>query len=166
MTPILEGHESALTHYLSTLKAGPASPLAGVAGTHFGRWVVIGDVTYEEAGQRPDHLSVGRLLFTSNFDGPLAAYLEQLRAGLGDVADAVWSHCRGYPGAADGAAFSKYMRSHQLESSLFFAAYGERTVDQVRRSLAARRQVIEFALRAQDMAAAELQAAFREIFAR
>ena len=58
------------------------------------------------------------------------------------------------------------MRSHQLESSLFFAAYGERTVDQVKRSLAARRQVIEFALRAQGMAAEELQAAFREIFAR
>lgn len=48
---------------------------------------------------------------------------------------------------------------------MFFAAYGERTVEDVRRSLATRSQVIDFALRAQEMAAGELQAAFRETFA-
>ncbi len=58
------------------------------------------------------------------------------------------------------------MRSHQLESSLFFSAYGDRTVEDVKRSLAARRLLIDFAVRAQEMAAAELQAAFRETFAR
>jgi hypothetical protein len=166
MTPIREGHESVLTHYLSTLEAGPASPLTSVPGTHFARWVVIGDVVYEGVGQRPDHLRVGRLLFTSNFDGPLEPYLEKLRTGLGEVADAIWAHCGGYPGAADARAFATYMRSHQLESSLFFAAYGERTVEDVKRSLAARRQVIDFAVRAQGMTAVELQAAFRETFAR
>jgi hypothetical protein len=166
MTAILEGHESALTRYLSTLKAGPASPLASVPGTHFARWVVIGDVVYEGSGQRPDHLRLGRLLFTSNFDGPLEPYLEKLRTGLGEVADSIWSHCGGYPGAADAGAFAAYMRSHQLESSLFFAAYGDRTVDDVKRSLALRRQVIAFAVRAQQLGPVELQAAFRETFAR
>jgi hypothetical protein len=165
MTPILDGHESVLTRYLSTLEAGPASPLASVPGTHFARWVVIGDVVYEGGSQRPDHLRAGRLLFTSNFDGPLVPYLEQLRTGLGEIADAIWSHCGGYPGAADAGQFAAYMRSHQLESSLFFAAYGQRTVDDVKRSLAARRAVIDFAVRAQTMAADELQAAFRMTFA-
>ncbi len=166
MTPILEGHESSLTHYLSTLQTGPASPLASVPGTHFARWVVIGDVVYEGAGQRPDHLTVGRLLFTSNFDGPLEPYLERLCRGLGASADAIWRHCDGYPGTEDADAFAGYIRSHQLENSLFFSAYGERTVDDVRRGLAARRQVIDFALRAQAMDAVELQTAFRETFAK
>jgi hypothetical protein len=166
MTPILEGHESVLVHYLSTLQAGPASPLARVPGTHFARWVVIGDVIYEGVPQKPDHLTMGRLLFTSNFDESLPSYLDRLCRGLGEVADAIWGHCRGYPGAADARAFATYMRSHQLESSLFFSAYGERTVEEVKRSLAARRQVIDFALRAQGLAPAELQTAFRHTFAR
>ena len=166
MTPILEGHESALAHYLSTLGTGSASPLANVLGTHFARWVVIGDVVYEGGRQRPEHLRVGRLLFTSNFDGLPEPYLEELRTGLGEVADQVWTHCAGYPGCADSGAFAAYMRSHQIESSLFFAAYGERTVADVKRSLATRRRVIDFAVRAQELAAIELQAAFRETFAR
>jgi len=165
MTPILEGHESVLTHYLSTLGAGPASPLASVPGTHFARWVVIGDVVNEGVGQKPDHLTTGRLLFTSNFDGPVGPYLEQLRRGLGGVADAIWGHCGGYPGVGDAGAFAAYMRSHQLESSMFFSAYGDRTVEEVKRSLAARRLLIDFAVRTQGLAGAELQAAFRETFA-
>jgi hypothetical protein len=166
MTAILEGHESALAHYLNTLGTGSASPLASVPGTHFARWVVMGDVVYEGGGQRPDHLRVGRLLFTSNFDGLPEPYLEELRTGLGEVADEIWKHCAGYPGRADAGAFAAYMRSHQIESSLFFAAYGERTVEEVKRSLANRQRVINFALRAQELAAVELQAAFQETFAR
>lgn len=165
MTPILEGRESALAHYLNTLEPGSASPLASVPGTHFARWVVMGDVVYEGDGQRPDHLRAGRLLFTSNFDGLPEAYLEKLRTGLGEVADQVWTHCAGYPGCADADAFAAYMRSHQVESSLFFAAYGECTVQHVQRSLATRHRVIEFAMRAQGLAPIELQTAFQETFA-
>jgi len=165
LTPIRDGYEAALTHCLNSLPAGPASPLANVPGTHIARWVVIGDVVYEGVGQgAPEHLRAGRLLFTSNFDGPLEPYLDELRAGLGEVADQVWGHCAGYPGRADAQAFAAYLRVHQLETSLFFAAYGGRTVAQVEQSLAIRRQVIDFALRAQQMGAVELQAAFREAF--
>jgi hypothetical protein len=164
LTSIVEGHESALAHHLNTLASGAASPLARVAGTHFARWVVIGDVVYEGEGER-DHLTLAQLLFTSNFDGPLQPYLEALRAGLGEAADAIWSHCSGYPGAADPAAFASYLRGHQIGSSLFFAAYGERTVEDVKRSLAVRRRMIEFALRAQGMAAGDLKAAFEATFA-
>jgi hypothetical protein len=166
MTPVVDGHESALARYLDTLEGASASPLAAIAGTHFARWVVIGDVVYEGAGQQADHLKAGRLLFTSNFDGALEPYLERLRTGLGEVADAIWSHCGGYPGHADASAFAAYMRAHQIESSLFFAAYGERTVEQVKRSLTTRRKVIDFALRGQGMTPVELQAAFREAFTR
>jgi len=165
LTPILDGRESALTRYLHTLPGGPASPLARVPGTHFARWVVIGDVVYEGAGQRRDHLKLGRLLFTSNFDGPIGSYLEALRTGLGEVADAIWDHCAGYPGSADAAAFTSYMRGHQIESSLFFAAYGDRTVEDVKRGLTVRCKLIDFAVQAQNMAAAELQTAFQKTFA-
>jgi hypothetical protein len=163
LTPVLEGRESALARRLNGLGSGPQSPLAGVPGTHFARWVVIDDVVYEGRGER-DHLALARLLFTSNFDGALDAHLAGLGTGLGDTADAIWGECVGYPGRADAAAFAAYMRAHQIESSLFFGAYGDRTVAEVQRSLAARHQVMEFALAAQGLGAAALQAAFVQAF--
>jgi hypothetical protein len=163
LTAIRDGRESRLARYLNGLGSGPASPLASVPATHFARWVVIGDVVYEGTGSR-EHLDCGQLLFTANFDGDLAAYLESLRTGLGESADAIWGHCHGYPGRDDAARFAGYLRAHQVESSLFFAAYGERTVSDVTDSLATRRTLIDFAVRSQALAPAELQAAFAESF--
>lgn len=165
LTPILDGHETELAAHLNGLPGGDRSPLAGVPGTHFARWVVIDDVVYEGAGQgEREHLQHPRLLFTSNFDGELEPYLEGMRTGLGDAADAIWSHCSGYPGHAAAGAFTTYMRRHKIDSSLFFAAYGDRRVQDVVRSLAARRRLIDFVLRAQGLPASDLQRAFGEEF--
>jgi hypothetical protein len=165
LTPIIDGHETELAEYLDGLPSGDESPLAGVHGTHFARWVVIDDVIYQGPDQGPrEHLQHPRLLFTSNFDGELEPYLEALRTGLGASADTIWGHCVGYPGR-DEPAFSRYLRHHQIDSSLFFAAYGDRTVEDVKRSLAVRAQLIDFALRAQGLAAPDLKAAFLQEFA-
>jgi hypothetical protein len=163
LTAIRDGRESALARYLNGLGSGDASPLAAVSATHFARWVVIGDVVYEGKGSR-EHLRCGQLLFTANFDGDLAAYLESLRVGLGESADVIWGHCHGYPGSDDASQFAGYLRAHQVESSLFFAAYGDRTVSDVKDSLTTRRQLIDFALRSQGLAPEALQAAFAESF--
>jgi hypothetical protein len=165
LAPIVDGHETQLAQYLNGLQAGDQSPLAGVRGTHFARWVVMDDVIYEgsDQGER-EHLKHARLLFTSNFDGELDPYLEALRIGLGDSVDTIWGNCIGYPGSGDARAFADYMRHHQIDSSLFFAAYGDRTVEEVKRSLALRIKFVEFVLRAQGLPALELKAAFLQEF--
>jgi hypothetical protein len=163
LTAIRDGHESRLARYLNDLGSGPASPLSAVPATHFARWVVLGDVVYQGSGSR-EHLNCGQLLFTANFDGDLTAYLESLRVGLGESADAIWGHCHGYPGSDDAAGFASYLQGHSVKSSLFFAAYGDRTVTDVTQSLATRRDLIDFAVRAQGLAPADLQAAFAEGF--
>jgi len=164
LAPVLDGRENSLAQHLDALLSGDGSPLARVPGTHFARWVVIGDVVYEGGGQRHDHRAAQRPLFTSNFDGPLAPYLEALRTRLGEDADAIWSHCRGYPGRDDPAAFAAWFRAHQLRSALFFAAYGDQTVSEVHANLELRARLIDFALHAQGLPPAELQAGFRERF--
>ena len=164
LTPVLQDRVSALAAHLDTFGPEDASPLARVAGTHFARWVIIEDVVYEGGRQRRDALRASRLLFTSNFDGPLAAYLEALRTELGDDADAVWSHCAGYPGRVEAPAFAAYFRDHQVESALFFGAYGDQTVAEVHANLERRTRLIEFAMEAQGLAPAELQARFRAEF--
>ena len=90
--------------------------------------------------------------------------LEALRTELAEDADAVWGHCAGYPGRADAPAFAAYFRNHQLESALFFAAYGDQTVAQVQGNLAQRTRLIEFAMAAQGLPPAELQARFHAEF--
>jgi hypothetical protein len=163
ITPVLDGHAAELTAHLDALPEGEASPLARVPGTHLGRWVMIDQVKYQGAGQRHrDSLTTPRLLFTSNFDGELDRYLEQLQTGLGEDADAVWGHCAGYPGR--GAGFAPWMKAHQIEAALFFAAYGGHTLEQVRANLDLRARAIAFALAAQGLPPEELKARFLEAF--
>jgi len=163
LTPVLDGHVPELTAHLEALPEGPDSPLARVPGTHLGRWVVIDQVKYQGHGQRHhDHLKAARLLFTSNFDGGLDAYLEQLQTGLGENADAIWGHCRGYPGRGPG--FAPWLKAHQIEAALFFAAYGDRTLEQVHADIDTRARLIAFALEAQGLEPEELKSRFLEAF--
>ena len=163
LTPILDGHAAELTAHLEALPEGEDSPLARVPGTHLGRWVVIDQVKYQGHGQRHrDALAASRLLFTSNFDGELDPYLQKLQTGLGEDADAIWGHCRGYPGR--GAGFAPWLKAHQLEAALFFAAYGGHTVEQVHANLDKRARLIEFALEAQRLEPEQLRSRFLERF--
>jgi hypothetical protein len=164
LAPIADGRERELTAHLEGLGEGAASPLARVPRTHIARWVVIDDVVFQGEGQPKRDRMGPRLLFSSNFDGGLDAYLEGLRTGMGADADAIWGHCRGYPGHEDGPAFAAWMRAHQLEAALFFAAYGGQTVDQVHANVADRRRLLDFALQAQGLPAADLKAGFMEAF--
>jgi hypothetical protein len=164
LTPILDGHGEDLAGHLASLPDGAGSPLARVPGTHFARWVVIDQLVYEGGGQRRDSLKAARLLFTSNFDGSRDAYLEAVRTEMGDEADAIWSHCAGYPGRSDGHPFAAWFRSHQVDSALFFAAYGDQSVERVKANLDLRTRLAKFALAAQGLPPEELKAGFQAEF--
>ena len=164
LAPIADGEADALTAKLDALADGAHSPLARVPGTHIARWVVIRDVVYQGKGQRRRDRLAPRLLFSSNHDGEVGAYLEGLRTGMAEDADAIWSHCRGYPGHADGPAFAAWMRAHMLEAALFFAAYGGMTVEHVQDNLARRRELLELVIEGQGMPSADLKARFMETF--
>jgi hypothetical protein len=164
LTPVRPERLNALAQHLDALQGGANSPLARVRDTHFARWVIIDDVVYEGPPQRRDRLATPRLLFTSNFDGGLDGYLEAMRAGFGEDADAIWGHCAGYPGRDDSGRWAAWFRAHQVDSALFFAAYGDLTVGEVLANLELRARLMRFALETQGLAPAELQARFRQAF--
>jgi hypothetical protein len=164
LAPVEPGRTSDLAALLDTLPGGPEGPLARVRGTHFARWVVLDQLVYQGPPQRRDAWKAPRLLFTSNFDGALDAYLEALRTGLAGDGDAIFGHCTGYPGSADAQAWTAWLRARTVPSALFFAAYGEQTVEEVRANLELRSRLIAFALGAQGLEPAELQVRFREAF--
>jgi hypothetical protein len=160
LTPIVPGAEPDLRAYLEGLRAAP-SPLARLAGTHFGRWVVVADLVAEDE-REPDHLAAPYLLFTASFDGPADPYLDALCDELAVEAQEIWGRCAGAPRPAAGAALKAYLRAHHHKTGFFVAAYPQATVAKVRAALAQREAAIAFARDAQAMGPAQLQAAFRD----
>jgi hypothetical protein len=166
-TPILEGHEDAVRELIEAMPVGADSPLARLDGLHFSRLQIFRELVHQGEKQRKrDRLRSSHLVFTSTFDGELDPYLEAICARLGAEADEWWQHCAGYPGTADPAAFTRYIRDHQADTSLFASAHPNASVARVRESVELRDRIVDFAAGAQGLDAAELQARFRERFAR
>ncbi len=164
LTPIMPGSEDALRAYLEQLPRG-GSPLAKLPRTHFGRWVIVPEIVNDPEQPSDDHLSCQYLLFTSNFDGSLDSYLDELCSRLAAEAREIWGRCVGCPPTAAGAELKAYLLRNQIDTGFFVAAYPDATVTKVKDSLRTRERLIQFAVRAQAMEPSELQRSFREEFA-
>ena len=168
MTPIKPGEEDALRAYLERLRERGPSPLSKVAGTHMARFVIVEKFNTDAAYKQPhpETLAIPYLLFSSNLDGDIERYLDDLCEQLAVEGPKIWGRCIGCPEKARGPALKAYLKHNQIDSGFFFAAYGEATVGQVRASLDQRERLIAFAVRAQGMPPAELQRAFVKEFPR
>jgi hypothetical protein len=159
-TPIVSGEEDALRGYLEALHP---SPLAKLERTHFGRWVVVDGLVTEPSQRRPDELRRAQLIFSASFDGPRDSYLDELCATIPDEARAIWGRCAG-SGSASGAELKAYLLRNHVKTGLFFAAYADATVQQVRRAVDLRERVMGFAVRAQAMTPSALRQGFWDEF--
>jgi hypothetical protein len=161
VAPIVAGREQEARDAIEAL---PPDALARLEGLHFSRVHVVSELVFQGPAQRfRDRLRASQLVFTSTFDGELDPYLDALRAH--GEPDRWWRHCSGYPGSADRAAFGRFVREHQIDSSLFASAHPDATVAQVRESLALRERIIAFAADAQGLDAGALHRRFRDTFA-
>ena len=163
LTPIRPDSESDLRAYLEALPR-TGSPLARLGGTHFARWVILDDWVNDPSQGRQDLLASRYLIFTSNFDGPLDPYLDELCVKLAPEAKEIWGRCVGCPPDAAGPRLKAYLLHNKIDTGFFVAAYPHATVPQVKAALSAREQLIAFAMRAQEMRAEDLQRAFLEEF--
>ncbi|HZQ99618.1 MAG TPA: hypothetical protein VFC93_12480 [Chloroflexota bacterium] len=95
--------------------------LTGVKTIHFARWVFL------DGGRR--------LIFGSNYDGSLEAYMDDFIDKVSWGLNAVFSNGVGYPrtnwlvldGAKDELAFKYFIRNHQLPTQVWYAAYDDVT---------------------------------------
>ena len=165
MTPVKPGEKDALAAYLRGLRDRGASPLARLPRTHLGRFVIVEDFHNDPSYEQPraEHLDLPYLIFTSNFDGDLESYLDELCA---PQATEIWGRCVGCPDRAGGAELKAYLKHNQIKTGMFFAAYGHASTATVKRSLHQRERMIEFAVGAQGLEPAELQRRFLDEFGR
>jgi len=178
LSPIIDdekatpSHDLQIRRYLAGLPTDERSPFAQgqdshpgtQPSTHLARLVVMDDVIYVGMPACEEHLNSKYLIFESNLDcgpdGDLDGYLRGLAETVQEHLDAIWSHCVGYPGAADIQAFVKYMKACQLTTTFFFAAVNDKTVAESLRALQTQKAVAEFIADHQGMPAAQLQAEF------
>lgn len=166
LSPILQtdtldiGHATALRWYLASLPRDHTSPFAKISSTHFARLVVMDDVVFVGAPACEEHLKSRYLIFESNFDGDLDAYLTRMAREIPDVVDSVWKHCVGYPGVADPSAFAAYIKNCQVETTFFFADVNDKTVQQNLKALQVQSAVAHFIANNQGKTAAEVQKSF------
>ena len=168
MTPVKPGERDALAAYLRSLRARGPSPLQRLARTHLARFVIVEDFhddpSYKQ--RREEHLDLPYLIFTSNFDGDLDSYLDELCESLAPEAGEIWGRCVGCPDGGGVVELKAYLKHNQIRTGMFFAAYGHASTETVRRSLSQRDRMIAFAVAAQGLEPAELQRRFLDEFGR
>ncbi len=155
-------HDLQIREYLATLTTGADSPFAVAPGTHLARLVVMDDVIYVGMPSCEEHLKSKYLVFESNCDGDLDTYLTGLAAAVPEQLDAIWSHCNGYPGAADKAAFLRYMKACQIETTFFFPAVNDKSVPETLAALQTKHAVADFIAQHQGANPADIQRDFIE----
>lgn len=161
---VLPGQADALEAYLDALPVGPDSPFARIDTLHTARVQLFRALVHQGPEQRQtDTLRHAHLVFTSTIDGKLEDYLDTLRS-LVPECDDWWGRCAGYPGRDERAAFASYVCSIQARPGLFESAMPDATVREVREAIALRERVVDFAVDAQGLDAAALQAEFRARF--
>jgi hypothetical protein len=168
LSPILQdptaemSHNCSLREKLASLPRDQFSPFAKVSSTHMARLVVMDDVVYVGMPSCEEHLKSQYLVFETNFDGDLDAYLARMAREIPNEVEALWQHCWGYPGVQDVDAFSAYMKKCQITTTFYFADVNDKTVEQTLRALQAQAEVAEFIERNQGRPAEQVQKSFAE----
>jgi hypothetical protein len=162
LTAVLDGRVEELRTVITSIPLDDASPFASVSGTHNGRWVVVSTDPSPTAPLRAGGLPGPMLMCSAVIDSPVSRWVDRLLAVLGPTADAIWSHCAGWPGATGSAEF---LLAHRVMPWLTFATW-DAPVDTVIEALAARRRAEQFAVRTQGHDAERLLAAYRAEFSR
>jgi len=130
---IRPGRESAVRSVLNQIAAQPeCNPyLRFHEGrlTHLANFVILDD---EENGPR--------LFFSSNYDGPLREYVEELKR-VGPGLDELWSHCEGYHGLD---SMYRFVLRNSHKSQAYFIGFRDETVKSTLGKMALRERLQEF----------------------
>ena len=130
---IKPGHLDQLRYILQNALTPEREQLVNTMGLiHFLRLVIIDNDT--------------RLLFTVNFDGDWDEYLEAFVAVDAEGLDLIFSNCVGFPegGSRNITAFKQFICEHEYQADLFYTAYPESTVKEVKKALRTRQKFEAF----------------------
>ena len=127
----------------SDLEVNPIIPFARLRTVHFARFVLHHPSPSPEAPVPRDPadgepLAGGpaipaKLLFATDFDGPLDQHVDELIAVAGAGLDRVLGHCEGWPGIDEPEAVHGFVLRHRVASNTFYTGTMHRSVEQIHR---------------------------------
>jgi hypothetical protein len=138
LTPVLPGHEAALTDLLRGIGDAVTDDrtlgLSSLDDVHYASFSIV-------PGQNGP-----LLVFEGNIDGSTSAFLESLLDASTGGIDDVYSHCAGYPASADGdrEATLDYLLAHDIGADTFYVAWPGQSLDMIRREDGLRRWIQDF----------------------
>ncbi len=143
-----------LEHVAQQIKDRTETYFIKSPSTHFARWVILDD---------PEQNVAPHLLFISNHDGSVPAYLQELVETMGAQMDAIWLHCEGFnPGdALDAEAFTRFILKHALNTQAFYVGCRDATAQEILAAQTLRQRIDQLA----QAHAADLEAPLTELSA-
>jgi len=133
ITNIREGCEDRLQLLLNALGDGmlngnPSIDFNGIHTVHFARWVVVPGCTYRNVKVSP------RLVFCSNYDGPLDTQLQDLADRIPEALDDIYELCEGYPESGKRNIQNRitFLKERITGNDAIFIGTPDRTVCQIR----------------------------------
>jgi Dyp-type peroxidase family len=158
MVAIRDGQQPALERLLEEiahppggedLEVNPVIPFRRLGTVHFARILIHAaspsdEVPIPEWEGRPQASGPpipAKLLLSTDYDGPLAAHLDELLREAGPGLDRLFSHCDGWPGHAHRAAAGAFFMRHRVRSNTFYSGTANRSVAQIRREAVLREHI-------------------------
>lgn len=127
---IIPDHEERLRQTLHEIDSSPADNpymlLGASETTHFARFVIIND-----------HDNGPRLLFSAEYDGGLAEYLDHLVA-ITPRLDAIWGNCEDY---TESGSFPSFVKAHSLRIQDPYIGLPGLTAVKIKNQIALRKQL-------------------------
>jgi hypothetical protein len=127
------------------------------------RWALITDLPPNGPDQLPERLRYDYLLFESNFNGPLDAYIEAFSEVVPDRMKLVWNTSFGFPQPKPVGPFLHYIRANDFGANHFYSAYPEASNTEILAALRTRDLVRELCDRAADRSPVEFGAGYVEM---
>ncbi len=127
--------------------------LVDLSFIHFARWVIIPRKNFRrlDSSQPKESLSYDYMLFSSNFNGDWAQYIDAFSAVVPGGMDLIWRWAERYPMAKPITPFLAYIRRCQLDTDYYYGAYPNASTTDIRSALALQPALMTFAQAAKSM---------------
>ena len=135
---VIQGQQHHLNDLLTQLGAKPDDnqqlPCSKVNSLHFACFVIL-----NADGPHPPCL-----VFESNFDGAVDAYLNQMTAIGREGLISIFGHCAGFPANPTDAQIREYIVKHSIPNAAFYIAFRGQSVAAIRNAIGVREEIESF----------------------
>ena len=157
-----ESHDKIIRRLLQSLPINEDSLFANTDNTYFARLFILNDVLFQQGNDfKRDHLKSKYLCFNSNFHGDLNTYLTGMWNNNETLVREIWQHCVAFDQVNQASDFVDYIKSCQVDTTLFFNGSNDKPVDEQLKALYVKQMFSEFVLTQQGKSATELKQNFK-----